>query len=369
MKITQVIEPISKRHFTVINPHDPQHMQTIQDWSRAIVERLNAGRSVTIAFDTEGMFLGEEPDSLVCLQFGEIYNDSYDPFGMLNRPRCPPIAPKPGFIVRIPTSADIIREISNVFQHQRISLISFDFVCAVACLQEEGFRLNLNRLIDCQTFDSRPKGGMTHLTNVKVRGLAKEITRCDMTIDPLVSAAQYKGKKKTMHWDATFFMMIYDKAPKQSLLSESMLTYAASDIVLTGLSWSSVVQQGCAAVCIRNTAAKVREFNELQRKFGHVLAPSFVRRMAFFKFYDLETYGTFPPNVRTAENIDAVLEQWRQSRLTMTVERILNRQQTRIPSHRHVEINKQAYQILSGIIGRIRRLAIPLDDDDDDDSD
>jgi hypothetical protein len=374
MEITQVIEPISKTRFTVINPRNPQHIQTIHDWSTTIVERLDAGGNVTIAFDTEGLFLGEEPNSLVCLQFGEIYNDSYDPFCALNprRCQCPHIAPKPGFIITFPTSPDIIRAINKVFQHHRICFISFDFVCDVACLQEAGVRLNLNRLIDCQTVDSQPHGRITHLTNVKIRGLATHITRCDVTVDPLVSVAKSQGNKKPMHWDAIFYMMIHDRMPKQSLLSQLMLTYAASDIVLTGMTWSGCVQQGRADICIRNTRAKVGEFNEIQRRFGHVLAPSVVRQMEFFKSYKIQSYGTFPSNIITVNDIEAVLGQWHHSRMVLSAERILNRQQTRIPSHRHTQVNKQAHQMLSDMIDDVRRLAIPLDDhdrDDDDDGD
>jgi hypothetical protein len=364
MKIAQIIEPISKAQFTVINPEDPQHTRTIHDWSTTTVQRLDSGGNVTIAFDTEGMFLGDEPNSLVCLQFTEIYDDSYDPFRTLTRQQCPHIAPKPGFIIVCPTSTDIIHEINSVFQHHRVCLISFDFVADVACLQEAGFRLNLNRLIDCQAANSRLKRGMTHLTNVKVPGLAKFISRCDGSVDPLVSVVQSQDNKKSIHWDAIFFMMIHDNVPKQTLLSHSMLTYAVSDVVLTGLSWSGCVQQGYADRGIQNTAAKVREFTEMQRKFKHVLAPSLIRQMEFFTVSKSESYGTFPSPVTTLKNIEAVLGQWQQSRLVLSVESVLNRQQTQIPSHRHVQVNQQAYRILSDMIDDVRRLAIPLGGDD-----
>jgi hypothetical protein len=234
METGQVIEPISRTQFAIINAQDPQHLQTIRDWSTRIVQRLNAGRNATIAFDTEGVCLGEAPNSLVCLQFCEIYDDSYDPFCTIGRQQsqCPHIAPKAGFFIIVPTSASIMREVNNVFEHQRVCLISFDFAGDVACLQEAGFRVNLNRLIDCQAVSSRPQGNLTYLTNVKVLGLAKHIARCDVTVDPLVSVAKSQGNTKSMNWDAIFFTMTHDKTPKQSLLSQSVLTYAASDIVL-----------------------------------------------------------------------------------------------------------------------------------------
>ena len=75
---TEVYCPITGSKFTIVKNECPDGINQIGAWAKDAVQRANSGKTINIAFDCEGFNLGTIPNSLGCIQLGEIFNDSFN---------------------------------------------------------------------------------------------------------------------------------------------------------------------------------------------------------------------------------------------------------------------------------------------------
>jgi hypothetical protein len=323
MDLPFVTEPISRQQFRLIHSDDADDLRFLQDWSEQIDLRLDSGREhVTLAFDVQGLRLGEHPHTGICLQVCEIYDETYDVFDD-EATTCPALRPKSGLIITLPLQLAVKDCVNRVFDHPRIALLSFDYTAKVCVLQEEGVNINLSRVIDCQA-TNRSKFG-TQLEDIKTRPLLEHIQMCGPDIDQLVTAAKQQIQAFRIDWDAVTFVIVHDGLPKTAFVTRQFLEAAASGVVYVGLVWTRLVWNGLADQCIRASAQKSKEYLELQAEIGHVLAPCIKRQIAFFQTYGIIKAGaTF---ITEATRIKTALRTWRKAINVESVQELLPQKQ------------------------------------------
>jgi hypothetical protein len=159
MDLESILEPLSNQVFKIIRGERSDDIDFLKNWCDSIKERLDMGKFVNLALDCEGFNLGLEDHSLICVQLGEIYNDTFDIFSDEENTFCPEVDPHPGVIVSAPFTANIKTMLNQVLNHPKITLITFDFTGDIGTLLEEGLLITLKRVIDCQLQTFRQKRG------------------------------------------------------------------------------------------------------------------------------------------------------------------------------------------------------------------
>jgi hypothetical protein len=356
-ELSSVIDPLSRVEYQIIHSNNPADIECLRSWTNSIITKLETGKFVTIAFDTEGFLLGEDEHSVICVQFGEVYDEAFDIFSQSNS--IPQINPKPGMIVMFPISNEVASILTSFFNHQKIALLSFDFTADLAVLLEEGIQINFSRLIDCQVGSSNPPPGISHLKNVKIRGLPYYIQNSSPSDDPLVIPAQNQiSKKINMQWNAIFFTIIFDKLPKTAFVDKNFMEYAASDISLTALSCTYVIRQGSLDACIRNTSKKIQDFFAEQQKFkGNILSGALIRALTFYTVYQMNDYRDPPSMISSNSDLELTLKLWRMAKVIENAERILHKKLTHLRSNIHQKRRIEAEQLLQTKINEIRTMA------------
>jgi hypothetical protein len=355
--LSSVIDHISGVEYQIIHSNNPSDFESLRSWIDSIIGKLETGKFVNLAFDTEGFLLGEEEHSGFCAQFGEVYEETFDIFSQ--RHSLPQVNPKPGMIVMFPLSNEIILMLNSIFNHEKITLISFDFTSDVAVLLEEGIQINFSRLIDCQASFSNPAPGISHLKNVKIRGLPYYIQNSSPSDDPLVIPAQNQiSRKINMKWNAIYFTILHDKLPKTAFIDKNFMEYAASDISLTALSCSYLIRNGKLDDCLINTSKKIQEFlSEQQRYNGNVLSGALSRCLAFYTVYQMRDYKDPPKEICSDSDLELTLNLWRMAKAIESAERILRAKLTNMRSNIHQKRKIEAEKLLDTKINEIRQMA------------
>jgi hypothetical protein len=317
--LESVPDPISTVAFRIIHKGNKEDHSHLERWAKSILDRLEARdtrKFVTLVIDCQGALLGQRARSGLSLQVAEIYEDNFDIFNSCGT--CPPVNPKPGFIILMPFDMAPLDALSRVLSHERIALVTFDFTADVAVLQEERLSVNLNRLIDCQLGQTHAKRGEI-LIQTKCPPMSSLLKR--KPVDPLFTSAEaYLAIGAPIQWDARYYVMEHDQLPKSRILDSDFLENAVAQIALTGLLCTCIIQdpwknrQGSSVIqcVVQQSQYAVREFREnsgRDRK-PNPLRGAVRRKMAFASASELYTD---PPNVigDDEKELARVLRIWR----------------------------------------------------------
>jgi hypothetical protein len=253
-------------------PDVQNDIDLLATWTAAQIEKLENGRQVTIAFDTES----------VCLQFGVVFNDEFDVLAP-SEP-IPPIGQQDGFLVFFYTRNGTLRPeaparvIAPLFEHPSMTILTFDFTEDIQKLRDFGIEPNTTRLIDAQLWGRSEE--VSQLRGTDFNGLGPTV-RDSQNDDPCMDQARdwILSGQKDFPWDADHFLMLAHKLPETAIVTQVFLEYSANDVPLTAIACREVLWHGEIDKVRAATQRKLEECRELERKFG---VPSGLFRQAEF---------------------------------------------------------------------------------------
>jgi hypothetical protein len=315
---------------------------------------MDRGEFVPLVFDAEGIRLGCQENSLLCIQLAEIFDRSYQILG--GNPRAPRIGPQPGVIVLFPASEEVTTLLSRVLGHERSTIITFDFTGDISALMEAGVKISMKQLIDCQL--TYPDSRTDHITRTKVLGIAKTIAGMNRSIDPLVLPAQQQLERKlNQDFNAIWFVMAHDDLPRTVLMTESFLEYAADDLAFTALACCKIIRDGQFKQIRQRSQAKVRNFQDWIRNTGSVLGPPLIRNAAFFKQYGMERYTSEYSSADRENDLIKILATWVDATFLLNADRVCRRAVTQFDTAFHNRKIMAAERLLEPKIDIVRQRA------------
>jgi hypothetical protein len=282
----------------VVWPDVQKDIDSLAAWTAAQIEKLENGKQVTIAFDTE----------CVCLQFGAVFNDNFDVLTP-SKP-IPPIGQHDGFLVFFYTKNGTLtpevpaRVIKPLFEHPRVTILTFDFTEDIQKLQDFGIAPNTTRLIDAQLWGRSE--AVSQLRGKGFRGLGPTVRNIEND-DPCAAQARdwVVSGQKDFPWDANRFLMLAHKLPETAITTKVFLEYSANDIPLTAIAVREVLWRGDIRQVMAATQAKLAECQELEQTFK--MPPGLFRQAEFARSHlSLAMQGSFAESDATED----LLKMW-----------------------------------------------------------
>lgn len=351
--LTEVKCPITEATFKLVKNEVPQNIILFNEWTNDIINRSTSGRMINIAIDCEGFNLGNTPDSLGCIQIGEIFNDS---FNIRNSNQPPEVGNKGGFIILTPIIEEVKINLSKILNNNNIIIYTFDFTNDFAAILNEGITINFDNVFDSQVaaMGNQP----TILFNTKVRGL-KWFVNESSKLDPLApKAIELLKPDKRNYFNVSSFLYKDLKNPAQEIMTKTTLEVGAADIYMTGLAAVYCIISGNKNQVFDLTKRKVNEFHEYIRKCNSVLAPSVEKDIAFFNFYSAKNYsGHIQMNDSTEQDLLNLLIVFRDTDNLITAAKILKSNYNgKLQISKAKGINKYAVQKLNANKQRLQQM-------------
>lgn len=250
-------------------PDSQEDMDFLKLWVQEKVDKLNRGRNVTIAYDSES----------VCFQFGEVFPDSFDLFKWKEGNVIPQIIPNGSIIVFFYNKSD--DKINNnvpcsilkpLLEHPKMTLLTFDFTLDIEVLYLFGINVNLKRMIDCQLLANVDKNDNEDLiATTNNRSLAMSIKKM-VNKDGMAFTAKKEmneGEKDFPH-AANKYLILHNDIPATAVISTEFLGYSANDVFLTALMAVETMAKNKLDDVIELTRKKVDQFNKLYNKYNKV---------------------------------------------------------------------------------------------------
>jgi hypothetical protein len=252
-------------------------------------------------------------------------------------------------------AAEVKELLSRVLSHAKITILTFEFTGDIAVCLEEGLSINLDRIIDLQTAEAKADPGH-FLEETNIRGLAFQIRKGNPDLDPLFGPATGQLEKKdNFEWDAMFFTIIHDNLSKTAFIDEVFMEYAATDVTLTALACRVRTATGLLQEGIEKTGLKMKDFKEIQKETGNVIAPSLLRNIAFCG----KCFGRYRKEVNCEddEGIRWAVKIRRMACLFMLAEEVFGEKMVEWDRDVHVEKKEVAERMLKENMEGVRRLA------------
>ena len=184
--------------------------------------------------------------------------------------------------------------LQRIFSHPNITLITFDFTNDLSKLFKLGFKPNMKRIFDSQTYSIPNNSDKKIITYTEVHGLSQIIRLMESECDEFVAPAKINiNQKIDFPWDVNLFLIKLNNLPKISMVTEKFLEYSANDIPLTALACKFILlNPEYYKICIIQTEKKVKEFEKNLFLGQKILEERKKTKKNFFKknFINLNKY-------------------------------------------------------------------------------
>jgi hypothetical protein len=180
-------------------------------------------------------------------------------------------------MIKTPIPQNTVELMSRVFEHNNMTLITFDFTNDITAMNEAGIRFNMRNVIDSQPFFFTK--GPRNFTNIRTDGLK---TVCENATNCVEynAAKNAMNDKKKMDFDAIYYTFKDAQNPFDASLNAQFWEYSSSDIALTAIALVSRLGKFEPWQIKNFSKGKTKAFVELQEKEG-LEAPSLIRQLSF----------------------------------------------------------------------------------------
>ena len=268
--------------FRILWPDNNEDIFYLKQRVKKMVERMNKGNKITIAYDAES----------VCIQFGQVFTDNFKPSIIRNKNDIPPIGNDEGMIVFFYSKETskkndtLMKLVKPLFEHKNVIILTFDFTFDLEILQKFDINPNPIGIIDSQLIDYTNDNNVKNnlILETKVRSLKSHIKTLQYQSN-FSKAAQNeieKNKEKDFPFDENQFIMKITKVPKISAVTTTFLRYSANDVPLTALVFADVLYQNKFEHVQKFTQQKLCDFIQIK---SIVKKPTFIREAIFLSKY------------------------------------------------------------------------------------
>ena len=273
---------ITGGNFRILWPDDDEDILYLKKRVEMMVERMNKGNKITIAYDAE----------YICIQFGQVFTDNFEPSTIRNKNDIPPIGTDEGMIAFFYSKETskkndtLMKLVKPLFEHKNVIILTFDFTFDLEILQKFGINPNPIGIIDSQLIDYTNYNNANNnlILETKVRSLKSHIINIQYQ-SSFSKAAQNEieeNKGKDFPFDENKFITKITEVPKISAVTTTFLRYSANDVPLTALVFADVLYQNKFGHVQIFTQQKLCDFNQIK---SIVKKPSFLREAIFLSKY------------------------------------------------------------------------------------
>jgi len=299
--VRYVQSSIAKEDVKIMWPDVKEDMNYLQQWVDMKLDKLKKGKNVTLSYDSE----------CVCLQFGEVFPETFDIFDWKMGSKIPHINGKDGIIVFFYNKGDDRENVETpckilkpLLEHPKVTLLTFDFTLDIEFLLKKGINVNKSRIIDCQLLSSDVD--QEELISTSNNRSLNAAIRLSKNKDPMAFIARKEVEEglKDFPWNANKFLIKEKELPITAIVSTDFLSYSANDIFLTAVMAVEVMTKYKLKFVIEKTQEKVKQFNEYWNQYGRV---SSFREAEYCRiFYTVIMQGT----ISESDRVDQLLSRW-----------------------------------------------------------
>lgn len=274
--LREIKSNISDSNVRILWPDEQEDIEFLENWVQKRVDKLDNGKYVTLAYDSEG----------VCLQFGDIYDENFDYYNWdPNDYNVPQIKTNESIIITLykhkgDYSKDpiLVNKMKPLLEHQRIIFMTFDFTFDFDTLYKYDVNITTDKVIDIQLSKlpqnyrlNKPKDlicatGWHSLYNFIC--LANE----DNVNAKLVSNAKIyiTNDKKNFPRDENHFLCKQFEYPEICQFTKEYLQYSAGDIFYTAIAGTDILTLGNFSVVKERSQSKLKSYHEYREEYGCV---------------------------------------------------------------------------------------------------
>ncbi|KAK8876392.1 hypothetical protein M9Y10_006596 [Tritrichomonas musculus] len=279
--------PITGAQFHIVRKELQENVDLFIKWTDDILKRANNGKIIHISLDCEGYLLGSTTKSLSCIQIGEIFNDTFNPY-VNDIPKS--VGNKPGFIIETPISAKVKECLSKILYLPCVIIYTFDFTCDFATMFEAGINIKFTNVFDSQVATQQPSPyvrveDLRFIQNTSGKSLFWFVEKARFYDQLGERAYIMKNRDKKNYFRVSAYLYKDSQNPAIDVLTKELLEMGAADVYMTGLAALYCFKNQLAKKVFNYTSAKMREFIYLINCHKSYLAPSIYRHLFFIDNY------------------------------------------------------------------------------------
>ena len=269
--MNEVFSSVGGANVKIIWPDVENDAKFLHDWTHSRVEALDNNENVTLSYDSES----------VCLQFGDIFDHSFDILKWKEGDAIPVIKNTEGIMLQQYNQSNgeinnsLVDIIKPLLEHKKVTFVTFDFINDFEKLSRLGIYINTYRVIDCQMVyvpESKEKKIIPRTGWWSLKNSMYSLSEIAQPNSPMFQRAleEVKSGKKDFPWTANKFVLKVFHGPKTSWISQEFLEYASNDIFLTAVFAVNILITNQMQSTYVGSIKKLLEFHQLSEKCVNV---------------------------------------------------------------------------------------------------
>lgn len=274
--LREIKSTISNSNVRILWPDETDDVSYLEKWVEKRVSILDNGKHVTLAYDAES----------VCMQFGDIFNENIDYYNWdSDNMNIPKIKTNESIIISFYKHKGdhnedpiLINKMKPLLEHQRITLLTFDFTFDFDKLYHYDINITTSRVIDIQ-LSKLPEDSVLNETKDFIcstgwKSIGEFICQAneDNENASLIFRAKESvknGKKKFPH-EENHFLCKHFNYPPICQFTNIFLEYSAGDIFYTAIAGADILIRGEFEEVKERSQNKLKTYQEYRAKYGSV---------------------------------------------------------------------------------------------------
>ena len=273
-KLDEIESEISDSSVRVLWPDEIDDVSFLKDWVQSRISALNKNKNVTLAYDAES----------VCIQIGDVFDKNVDYYNWEPYKEIPEIKTSESIIIscyrhkgKFENDAKLINIIKPLFEHPKITLITFDFTFDFDKLYDYDISIKTNKIIDVQLAkipdeinnnegkDLICSKGWSGIKNFVLQANEDNVNSC---IIQRAKKSVKSGKKDFPH-EENKFLIDHFNYPPICRVTKTFLEYSANDIFYTAIVGVDLLCRGELDNVKKLTTEKFKLFRFYRNKYGN----------------------------------------------------------------------------------------------------
>ena len=277
--IREIKSPVGQHNVRVLWPDRDDDIEFLKQWTKKRLDILMLNQNVTISYDSES----------ACLQFGDIFEHTFDCFKWKKGDQIPKIKNDQSIIITIyqcnepyEKSLNLINIIKPLLEHPNVTLITFDFTYDLEKLFKLGINIKTNRIIDTQlSVVLSDSDQLITSTNCKslaslIRNISKEaLVNQEIFLNAI---DRINNQSKQFPHEENKFCFKYLDIPKVCIFTKIYFEYSSDDIFLTAILFVDILLKNNLKLVKQYSSKKLEQYMEIKKKYGY---PKYLREAIF----------------------------------------------------------------------------------------
>ena len=291
--------PITNIEHQIISGNNDNDLMLLRIWFKDL-QKKSIFKKIYLSLDCEGWRLGLMHKSLKMIQICEILNN-FDENLSYKIDQEISIDLQSGFLIESEFNENFKNFFNSLISFPNIFFICYDISSDFCALSDIGINIKDFKFYDCQINSKNIKGD---IISTKGESILKSTEKTINLVKESQKCYDFMKDKKGNFFNFHYYFKNKLINPYESLLNLSFYEYAASDLVLTGISFLNCYLNNIYEYTYLESKKKLDLFLNYQKKYFNKLLPSALKQKEFFLKYnlvELNFYFNNFPNISIEE--------------------------------------------------------------------